>query len=129
MSSRAPRAGSAAARRQQDQLVQQSVAELFDSTTKLATDFEFVVVEDDRRRIGVHKWVVCAGSEELHRFVYGWSRCGGDGGGSSDSDSGNGSGGGSNSMEVYGIMTEEFLQILSYLYKDEVSGVLTILIT
>lgn len=69
-------------------------------------DFHFIILNDGDRRIPAHKLIVGAGSEELHRIVYGaaWQTV----------DAGN-------TTEVDECSTDAFVEVLRYLYTDEVS--------
>lgn len=69
-------------------------------------DFHFIILNDGGRRIPAHKLIVGAGSGELHRIVYGaaWQTVGT-----------------GNTNEVDDCSTEAFVEVLRYLYTDEVS--------
>lgn len=76
--------------------------------SELYADFYFIITDDDNRRVPAHKLLVAAGSEELCKIVHGTSALPGVSG---------------NSTQVDEITADGFVEILRYLYTDEVNFV------
>lgn len=70
---------------------------------KLRSDFTFIIVEDDNAEIPAHKLIVGLSSPVLDRIVYG-----------------NDTFAPADTLQVYGISKESFMEILKHIYTDNV---------